>query len=40
MNKIIKSLNLGKATGQDGIPVKILKIAKNVISLHLANIIT
>ena len=28
-----------KATGSDGIPVKILKIARNVINSHLANII-
>ena len=39
MTKIIKSLNPRKATGSDGIPVKILKIARNVINLHLANII-
>ena len=31
INKIIKSLNPRKATGPDGIPVKILKIARNVI---------
>ena len=39
INKIIKSLNLRKATGSDGIPVKILKIARNVIDSHLTNII-
>ena len=39
INKIIKSLNLRKATGPDGIPVKILKIARNVIDSHLTNII-
>ena len=39
INKIIKSLNPRKATGPDGIPVKILKIARNVIDSHLTNII-
>ena len=39
INKIIKSLNTRKATGPDGIPVKILKIARNVIDSHLKNII-
>ena len=35
INKIIKSLNPRKATGPDGIPVKILKITRNVIDSHL-----
>ena len=39
INKIIKSLNPRKATGPDGIPVKILKIARNVVDSHLKNII-
>ena len=39
INKIIKSLNPRKATGPDGIPVKILKIARNAIDSHLTNII-
>ena len=39
MTKIIKSLNPRKATGSDDIPVMILKIARNVINSHLANII-
>ena len=39
INKIIISLNLGKATGPDGIPVKILEIARNVIDSRLTNII-
>ena len=39
INKTIKSLNPRKATGPDGIPVKILKIARNVIESHLTNII-
>ena len=39
INKIIKSLNPRKGTGPDGIPVKILKIARNVIDSHLTNII-
>ena len=39
ISQIIKSLNPGKATGPDGIPVKILKSARNVIDSHLTNII-
>ena len=39
IHKIIKSSNPRKATGPDGIPVKILKIARNVIDSHLTNII-
>ena len=39
MNKIIRSLNPRKATAPDGIPVKISKIARNVIYSHLRNII-
>ena len=39
INKIIESLNPRKATGPDGIPVKVLKIARNVIDSHLSNII-
>ena len=39
INKIIKFLNPRKATRPDGIPVKILKIARNVIDSHLTNII-
>ena len=35
----MKSLNPRKVTGLDGIPVKILKIVRNVIDLHLTNII-
>ena len=31
---IVKSLNPRKATGPDGIPIKILKIARNVIDSH------
>ena len=37
INKIVKSLNPSKATGLDGIPVKILKIARN--DSHLTNVI-
>ena len=37
-NKIIRSLNLRKATGSDGILIKILKIARNVIDTQLTNI--
>ena len=39
INKIINFLNPRKATGPDGIPVKILKIARNVIDSRLTNII-
>ena len=39
INKITTSLNPRKATGPDGIQVKILKIARNVIDSHLSNII-
>ena len=39
INKRIKTLNPREATGPDGIPVKILKIARNVIDSHLTNII-
>ena len=39
INKINKFLNLRKATGSDGIPVKILKIVRNVTDLHLTYII-
>ena len=35
----IKSLNPRKVTGSDGNPVKILKIARNLIDSHLTNII-
>ena len=35
INKIIKSLNPRKATGPDGIPGKILKIARNVFDPHI-----
>ena len=39
LKKIIKSLNLKKATGLDKIPVKIIKLAASVIDPHLPNII-
>ena len=39
INKINKSLNPRKKTAPDGIPVKILKIARNVIDSHLTNFI-
>ena len=39
INKIIKSLNPRKTTGLDGVPVKILKIARNVIDSHLKQIL-
>ena len=39
MNKIIKSLNPRKVTGTDGIPVRILKVPRNVVNSHLTNIV-
>ena len=39
INKIIKSLNPRKVIGPDGVPVKILKIARNVTDSHLTNIL-
>ena len=36
---MIKSLNQRKATGPDDFPGKILKIARNVLDSHLANIV-
>ena len=39
INKIIKGLNLKKATGPDKSPVKIVKLAISIIDSHLTNII-
>ena len=39
INNIIKDLNTKKVTGPDKRPVKIVKLAANVIDLHLTNII-
>ena len=39
INKIIKSLNPKKATGPDGIPIKVIMSANNVIHSHITNII-
>ena len=39
INNIIKDLNSKKVTGHDKSPVKIVKLAANVIDLHLTNII-
>ena len=39
INKIIKSLNVNKAKGPDGISAKLVKMSTNVIDGHLANII-
>ena len=36
---LIKRLNLKKATGPDGIPLKIIKLSADVIDKHLTNII-
>ena len=39
INKIINSLNPKKATGPDGIPIKIIKVASKIIDSHLTNAI-
>ena len=39
INKIIKSLNPKKATGPDGIPIKVIMSPNNVIDSHITNII-
>ena len=39
MNKIIKSVNVNKAKGPDGISAKFVKMSANVIDCYLANII-
>ena len=39
INKIIKNINLKKATGPDKIPPKIVKLSANIIDSHLMNII-
>ena len=39
INNIIKDLNSKEVTGPDESPVKIVKLAANVIDLHLTNII-
>ena len=38
-NKIIKSLNVNKAKGPDGISAKLIKMPANIIDFYLANII-
>ena len=37
MNRITKSLNSNKATDPDSIPLKVIKMAPNIIDLHLAS---
>ena len=37
INKKIKSLNVNKAKGPEGISVKLVKLSANVIDCHLAN---
>ena len=39
INEVIKTLNPCKATGPDGIPIKFIKTARNVIDSDLTNII-
>ena len=38
-NQIIKSLNINKAKGSDGISAKFVKISDDIIDCHIANII-
>ena len=39
INQIIKSLNINKAIGPDGISAKFVKISADIIDCHIANII-
>ena len=39
MNKIVKSVNVNKATGPDGIPLKLNKLSANVVDKYLISII-
>ena len=39
INKIVKSLNANKATGPDGIPLKLIKLSVNVVDKYLTSII-
>ena len=39
INKIIKSLNVNKAKGSDGISAKFVKMSANIIGCNLTNII-
>ena len=39
MNKIVKSLNVNKATGPDGMPLKLNKLSTNVVDKYLTSII-
>ena len=39
VNKILRNISSGKATGPDKIPLKIVKMSANIIDSHLTNII-
>ena len=39
VNKILRNVNSGKATGPDKIPRKIVKVSANIIDYHLNNMI-
>ena len=39
INKIVKSLNINKATGPDGIPLKLIKLSANFVDKYLTSII-
>ena len=39
MNKIVKLLNVNKATGPDGIPLKLIKLSVNAVDTYLTSII-
>ena len=38
INKIVKSLNANKASGSDGIPLKLIKLSANVVDKYLTRI--
>ena len=38
INKLLKSINVKKATGPDTIPIKLVKLSAIIVDLHLCNI--
>ena len=38
INKLLKSINIKKATGPDTIPTKLVKLSAIIVDLHLCNI--
>ena len=39
INKLLKNINIKKATGPDTIPPKLVKLSANIVDSHLCNII-